>query len=118
MQHTANVRQYRDIFNRLFNLGFFRPKKDQCALCVEWKGLPDTEKTEEKQAASEDYIKKKEVRRLRREAKEFSRTEEGKETKMVTFELQKVLYCPRSEVGEFFHRRKLAVYNFTVFDCF
>lgn len=118
LKHTANLRQYRDIFNRLFNIGFFKPKKDQCAFCVEFDGLSEDQKTEEKQRAWEEHRANKEkVRGLRRADKEFSRSEQGKDTKVITVDLQKVLYCPKSEVGEFFYKRKLSVYNFTVFDC-
>ncbi|KAK3932687.1 Ribosomal protein S12 methylthiotransferase [Frankliniella fusca] len=59
------------------------------------------------------------VRRIRQEVKEFSKSEQNSDgkVKVVCFDLQKVFFCPKSDVGEFFYKRKLSCYNFTVYDC-
>lgn len=121
LPNTANERQYRDIFNTCFNLSFFQPKKDKCAFCAEWIALSQEMKVM-KEKQHEEHVRCKEtVRKLRREDKILSRSEETKENglnlKVITFDMQKVLYVPKCDVGEFFYRRKLSNYNFTIFDC-
>ena len=37
---------YRKIFCEKFNISFFKPRKDQCAICERFINLSDTEKTE------------------------------------------------------------------------
>lgn len=117
---TASVRQYRDIFNSCFNLSFFKPKKDQCAVCCEWDGLNPDEKNlkPDLKKKYEEHMKNKEhVRELKKNDKEASRVDEGKKTRVLTVDLQKVLYSPTSDVGEFFYKSKLSCYNYTVYDC-
>lgn len=122
--NTATLRQYRDIFNTYFNLGFFKPKKDQCFICAEWKLLPQEKKLAlpEKAAEIADHVKKKQiVRKMKREDKADSRDKEKNpdlnKMRVISFDLQKVFLTPRSDVGEFFYKRKLSSYNFTVYDC-
>lgn len=109
---TATQRQYRDIFNNYFNLSFFKPKKDQCSLCAEWKSAP--EETQERY--NEHQNSKTFVRELKKQDKVTSRENESK-TRVLTCDMQKVLYCPKTELGDFYYKRKLSVYNFTIFDC-
>lgn len=110
---TATLRQYRDVFNTFFNISFFKPKKDQCSQCAEWK------RTE---ANAESYNlhqnSKAHVRELKKQDKIFSRdSSQGSNQRVLTCDKQKVLYCPKSEMGEFYYKRKVSVYNFTIFDC-
>jgi len=122
--NTATLRQYRDIFNTYFNLGFFKPKKDQCSVCAEWKAFNGEEKLAHPEKAAEiaDHVKKKQiVRKMKQQDKANSRDKEKNpglsKMRVISFDLQKVFLTPRSEVGEFFYKRKLSSYNFTVFDC-
>lgn len=124
--HTATLRQYRDIFNTYFNLSFFKPKKDQCFQCSEWKAFTEQEKLAhpEKLAAYDEHVKNKQlVRDLKWLDKVKSRDREANAVagspvmRVITFDLQKVFLCPKSDVGEFFYKSKLSCYNFTVFDC-
>lgn len=59
------------------------------------------------------------VREIRKDIKTLSRSEENKEKmiKVICFDLLKVFFCPKSVVGEFFYKRKISCYNFTIFDC-
>ncbi|KAK3931453.1 putative dipeptidyl-aminopeptidase B [Frankliniella fusca] len=122
--HTATVRQYRDVFNTCFNLGFYQPKKDQCSLCVRWKDLQEGKKQvnfdiDFVQEYKEHETAKKLARDFKQASKDLSRSEQNKDgkIKVICFDLEKVFFCPKSEVGEFFYKRKLSCYNFTVFDC-
>ncbi|KAE8739292.1 hypothetical protein FOCC_FOCC015215 [Frankliniella occidentalis] len=121
-ENTATIRIYRDIFNCSFNLGFHKPKKDQCSLCHRWNYL-SLEKQMENEALKKEYTEHQQaktlVRSIRKEVKEFSRSEanSNNKVKVICFDLQKVFFCPKSEVGGFFYKRKLSCYNFTVYDC-
>lgn len=122
---TASLRQYRDIFNTCFNLSFFKPKKDQCSVCCEFQSMTEEQKLSQPTKviaynAHRNAIEK--ARSLKTEDKALSRDTEamatlGKNVRMVTFDLQKVLYCPRVEIGDYYYKRKLSCFNFTVFDC-
>ncbi|KAK3911441.1 GATOR complex protein MIOS [Frankliniella fusca] len=121
-EHTASLRQYRDIFNCSFNLGFYKPKKDQCSLCFKWNSLSPEDRVanvELKREYDEHQEAKTLVRNIKKEVKDFSRSDENSNgrVKVICFDLQKVFFCPKSEVGEFFYKRKISAYNFTVFDC-
>lgn len=121
-QDTASLRQYRDIFNTCFNIGFYKPKKDQCATCMKWNRLsieeqpnhPDLMKEYKEHLASKEVVLD-----IRKKSKSFSRSDENKDGKhkVICFDLQKVFFCPQSEVGDFFYMRKIACYDFTIFDC-
>ncbi|KAE8739577.1 hypothetical protein FOCC_FOCC014920 [Frankliniella occidentalis] len=117
LPNTANVRQYRDIFNTCFNLSFFKPKKDQCASCVQWEQFSPEEKEKFSPKHQEHIDNKNTARGLKKSDKEFSINQTPQNIRVLTFDLQKVFYCPKSEVGEFFYKRKLSSYNFTIFDC-
>lgn len=116
--HTASLRQYRDIFDNYFNLGFFMPKKDLCSLCREYDSRNADELSEE---LSKEYRQHQEdkphVRALKKSNRESSRVDEGKTTIVLTVDLGKVLYDPKSDVGEFYYKRKLSCCNYTVYDC-
>ncbi|KAK3907355.1 NAD kinase, partial [Frankliniella fusca] len=117
LPNTATLRQYRDIFNTCFNLSFFKPKKDQCADCVQWERSSPEEKEAFAQTHEEHVENKNTARQLKKSDKEFSINQAEKQIRVITFDLQKVFYSPKSEVGEFFYNRKLSSYNFTIFDC-
>ena len=96
---TASLRQYRDIFNTCFNLSFFKPKKDQCSVCYEFQSMTEEQKLSQPTKvvaynAHRNAIEK--ARNLKGEDKALSRETEatatlGKNVRMVTFDLQKVL---------------------------
>ena len=51
---------------------------------------------------------------MKNEDKEM--TCKDKNIRLINFDLQKVLISPKTEIGEAYYSRKLAIYNFTVFD--
>ncbi|KAK3910145.1 putative ATP-dependent RNA helicase DHX34 [Frankliniella fusca] len=115
---TASLRQYRDIFNSYFNLSFFKPKKDQCSDCAKWE--QSSKDAESPLAVSHKLhlASKEHVRNLKTQDKIASRdTSSPNNSRVLTCDLQKVLYCPKSDLGEYFYKRKVSVFNFTVFDC-
>ncbi|KAK3919936.1 Dihydroxy-acid dehydratase [Frankliniella fusca] len=122
---VATQRQYRDILNSNFNLGFFKPKKDQCSLCAIMGNKSNTRQIrEEKKAAWVAHVKNKEKARALK-AKDVAESMTDKTVVACSFDLQKQLSCPKSENGAYYYRSKLNLYNFTAFnmtdrvgDCF
>lgn len=122
-QRNATLAQYREIFNTKFNLSFFKPKKDQCPDCLAWNNMTESEKAKAEAVKKySDHIQdKKKVKLLKEDdltASKAKNEAEGSSTvRVITFDLEKVLYCPKGENSDFFYKRKLSNYNFTVFDC-
>ncbi|CAG9787842.1 unnamed protein product [Diatraea saccharalis] len=113
-QVVATLRQYRKIFMTDFNIDFNKPKKDQCTRCDIFKNASETEKTNLKYKKTLHIANKHVVRAL----KDFDkrRAEQSDTVVAACYDLQKVLNTPQSEVSLFYYKRKLATYNFTIFD--
>lgn len=105
---------YRDIFNREFNLGFHTPKKDQCLTCAKFKNLLGEEKAAFR-PIYEDHIERKQESQNTK-AVDKQRAAVDASFKAITFDLQAVLYTPFTDVSLLFYKRKLAVYNFTIYE--
>lgn len=111
---NATLRQYNDIFNNDFNLSFFKPKKDLCDVCEQYKLSSDEEKIQI-QTSYEEHIKNKTLARdIKNADKERAKTDP--KLCVAVFDLQKVLTSPQSEVSSFYYKRKFATYNFTIYD--
>ena len=102
---------YREVFNCDFNLGFHRPKKDQCAFCAKVKILTDQEDSQE----YKNHLLRKEQCRIEKQ-EDKAKAENDLTHTSLTFDLQKVLSTPNSSVSLFYYKRKLSTYHFTVFD--
>ena len=103
---------YRDIFCTEFNLGFFIPKKDQCALCSQKKQY---EGDPQKMAALQEHLRQKDrAQDEKRRDKAVAAHDES--CLLATFDMQSVLQLPVSEVGVLYYKRKLVLHNFTVYD--
>lgn len=113
----ASERNYRDIFNTCFNLSFFKPKKDQCSLCTGFDAPNAVNSQEKIMEYNKHREEKQKVRKLKMEDKLLSREEDNSNIRVVTFDLQKILYCPKGEIAEFYYKRKLSSFNSTLFDC-
>lgn len=111
---NATFRQYNDFFNNDFNLSIFKPKKDLCDVCEQYKLASDEEKNN-LQISYEDHILNKTLaRNIKKVDKE--RAEIDPKFCVAVFDLQKVLTSPQSEVSSFYYKRKFASYNFTIYD--
>lgn len=86
------------------NLSLFRPKKDDCEVCVGYRT----------KNLSEDYynvhIEKKNEARLEKT------NDKENENNVFTMDLQSVLLCPKSNVSSLYYKAKLTVHNFTFFN--
>lgn len=99
---------YRKILKTDFNLGFFKPKKDRCDTCEEFKvSQPQVPILKTKYDA---HVADK---HSTREERKTDRENTDDVVTTVCFDMEKVLVCPRSNVSNFFYKRKLNVYNLT-----
>ncbi|KAF2881781.1 hypothetical protein ILUMI_24396 [Ignelater luminosus] len=71
-QQVATQRQYREILNSEFNIGFFKPKKDQCEICTAYKQGSETIKHKMKQKYDSHINNKEAVRSLKDLDKDFA----------------------------------------------
>ena len=110
----ASEYYYRYIFNNFYNLFFFKPKKDQCDRCFAYKNS-SAEEQKAKKSEYEDHRNKSDM------AKKVV-DQDVKEAKIddsiscTVFDLQKVLSLPQSEASVMYYKRKLSLYNFTLYN--
>lgn len=108
---TATKHHYYDIFNTKFNIGFFKPKKDQCDICENYKNTIEKGKLENTYKA---HIDNKDTARKIKADKNDAK--ERKNSCMIVFDFQKVLIIPKTEASSLYYNRKLSVFNFTIYD--
>lgn len=114
--NVASERQYRDTFNKDFNIGFFVPKKDQCNTCTTWKineGNPEI-RTQLLPEFEVHNVNRQRSRDLKAEDK--LRARKCPELCVAVFDLEKTLNLPKAETNLLYYKRKLAMYNCTVYD--
>ncbi|KAL4113156.1 hypothetical protein QTP88_016832 [Uroleucon formosanum] len=95
------------------NIGFFQPKKDQCSICEAWKNFSDIEK-EINQTNYDAHMEAK-IKCREEKEKDVAKAREGM-VQVCCYDLQAVLQTPCGEVNMFYYKRKLGVYNFTVYE--
>lgn len=114
VQEVASYRQYSDIFNTEFNIGFFLAKKDQCDLCVEYENSSE-EEMKNLQETYEDHKKNSTLAQTMRLAdSEVAKQKGSKPVAVFCFDFEKTLICPKAKASVFYYKRKLSVNNFTV----
>uniref|UniRef100_A0A6P7GHP5 Uncharacterized protein LOC114338962 n=1 Tax=Diabrotica virgifera virgifera TaxID=50390 RepID=A0A6P7GHP5_DIAVI len=103
---------YCNIFTNEFDLSFHKPKKDQCDQCTAYEHIdrngPSFAVEDEKY---QRHIKEKE---LSRKEKLNDRMNINNENKVVIYDLEAVLQCPRGETSAFYYKSKLNSYNLTL----
>lgn len=97
------------------DLGFHKPKKDQCATCTKFQNL-DGEAKEAFRPDYEDHIRRKEEAKSEKVADKQEALSNPVGHRCITYDLQSVLYTPCSAVSTLYYKRKLAVYNFTIYE--
>ncbi len=114
-QQAVSFSSYKGIFGKQYNIGFYHPRKDQCQTCTRYK-LASTEKKAEIQEAQDEHL-------ARKERAQNQKKEDASEAKMrnnlcvASFDLQSVLQIPSSEVSPMYYKRKICVYNLTIYEC-
>ena len=109
--HNSSVcyATYYKIFTET-GLKFHRPNKHQCSLCVNAK---------ENSENSSEYVRHMSEKTGARTAKAAAKELAEKTPKHITaacYDLQQLMYCPKSALAEFFYRRRLRCYNFTIYN--
>lgn len=112
----ATERQYRDVFNTEFNIGFFKPKKDLCDVCVAYENSNEDEKLKKKEQYEIHLVNKERAKALKETDAMEAKKEENTSLSVSCFDLQKVLQTPQGNCSLFYYRRKHSVYNFTIYD--
>ncbi|KAM3960074.1 uncharacterized protein ACR2FA_005875 [Aphomia sociella] len=98
------------VFTQDYNISFFRPRKDQCDLCLQYKNsTPD-----QKVLLQESYDAHLEEKTLSRQEKYDDRCKIDDKNKVLVFDLQAILQSPRGDTSGFYYKSKLNSYNFTV----
>lgn len=105
------------VFNRIwhrdYNIGFHKPKKDKCHLCIKFQSL--SEPTEEERNKHEAHLAEKDAVNARYAADQ-ARAKTDSSFVCCSFDLQKVLICPHGSSSLFYYSRKYAFYNFTFYE--
>ena len=112
--NIASEDKYRRVFNYQFNIEFHKPKKDLCDECTAFRYLPEDQKLL-RQAEYNIHIKNKlRAKELMDLDKEEALT--NKSICAASFDVEKTLTTPRSNVSMMYYKRKLNVYNFTIYN--
>ena len=109
---VPSEKTYRTVFCCEYNLSFYVPRKDQCAVCARRNYIGDDT---EKMAAYEEHIRQKNRAEAEKKAdKAKSRTDD--KFAMCTFDMQSILQLPVSEIGPMYYKRKLTLHNITIYE--
>lgn len=110
---TVNYDAYQRIFNKDFNIGFFKPKKDLCDQCVAYENAPEQVKVK-LYASYHQHQEEKSLSRIEKD-RDMKECQDPQSTKIVcTYDLQAVLPCPVGNSSAFFYKSRLNCYNFTI----
>ncbi|CAH1110537.1 unnamed protein product [Psylliodes chrysocephalus] len=105
-----------NVFRRLFKehdppLAIFKPKKDQCSICNEAERL-NSKGTDIKY---QEYVRQEDAIKAMKENDKKASKNDSK-ISYGTFDLQAVLTLPYAGDCQIYYKRKLSLFNFTVFD--
>ncbi|CAK1579995.1 unnamed protein product [Parnassius mnemosyne] len=105
---------YRRIFGNDFNLGFFKPKKDQCLICTKY-ARGDANSNPNLEVEYREHMARKEACNNEK-AKDKERANMLRKFVSVSFDLQAILQIPSGDIGLLYYTRKLTVYNLTIYE--
>ncbi|GFR82956.1 tRNA uridine 5-carboxymethylaminomethyl modification enzyme MnmG [Elysia marginata] len=108
----ATQDKYRRIFDTEFNLGFHWPKKDQCETCISYAFNKDS-LTEEDKLKYEKHIQNKNTAR---DIKNEVKADKSPHNTSCAFDLQQILLCPHGQSSSYFYKKRLGVYDLTIYD--
>lgn len=112
-QDSVSFSTYYSAFKRK-NLKFFKPKKDLCSICESYRQGDEEAKIRLQERFEQHVAEKNKVREIKDNLK--SAAEVNKNSLVATFDLEQVIYLPKSNRCEIFYKRRLSCYNFTVFE--
>ena len=109
---VPSEKTYRTVFCCEYNLSFFVPRKDQCAVCAR---KDEIRGDINKMNLYEEHLRQK------NRAEAEKKTDKAKSLAddnfvMCTFDMQSILQLPVSETGPMYYKRKLTLHNFTIYE--
>ena len=105
---------YEDVFRVEYNIYFHSPKKDQCEFCTRYNNSTAEEKCKIEKKYSDHQRNKVRAREVK--SAEKLRAQNDCHIVSAVYDLEQVLPCPFLEVSVMFYKRKLSVYNLTVYE--
>ncbi|VEN46923.1 unnamed protein product [Callosobruchus maculatus] len=105
---------YKHIFTSEFNIGFHRPKKDQCDYCTEFDNKNDDAKMEMQNDMTAHLARKVEAREAKKVDKDRAKLDES--FMCFAVDMEKILLTPSLKVGKLYYKQKLKTFNFTVYN--
>ncbi|KAK3914291.1 Otogelin [Frankliniella fusca] len=114
-EQIKSEKYYRRIFNTKFNIVFHQPKKDLCDFCTVYTLSSNAQKAAMQAKYDLHLQHKANAKRARKEDEKYAL--ENKTTVCYAiFDLQKVLSVPKLDTGMVYYKRKLSMYNFTIYN--
>ena len=105
---------HRKIFKKC-KLSFFKQKKDMCDHCIRYSRIPKDKLTLQEIKNHKRHLKNKKIpRKLMMQDIETSNL--NQKINVACFDLQKVLTTPKCQNSSMYYMRKLAIFNFTIYD--
>lgn len=105
------------LFRKIFkqkNLSFFSPKKDQCSLCIAYREGSEDDKAKLKQKYNIHISEKTTAREKKAACKKEAM--EDKTMLCGVFDLQQVIYLPRTNESAVFYKSRLSNFNLTFYN--
>ena len=100
---TVSEKNYRNIFNTSFNIGFHKPKKDRCNVCLEFSNSTPEQAAKLKEEYSVHQSNKAVARDLKENYK--LKAQSDSTFSCFAFDLQIILNLPYVENGLFYYSR-------------
>lgn len=112
---AATTAIYQKVFCEEYNLGFHRPRKDQCRICMAYN-IPTSDKSAMETRYQAHIAAKDRAREEKRSSKQLAENSNGKLISC-NFDLQQVLLVPNDPKNNaLFYKQRLKTFNFTVYD--
>lgn len=102
---AVSITTFCSVFNEM-GLSLYRPKKDQCEVCMGYKTKNITDEI------YQEHLVLKEEARSEKSKDKLSENDNI----VLTMDLQSVLLAPKSKVSLMYYKTKLAVHNFTLYN--
>ena len=102
---------YNSVLNK-YNIGFFRPKKDACSRCTQYR---NSEKTADADKNQKEHLENKEMAREEKERDKL-RAENDQRFVAINGDMQQVSPCPKGNASEFFYVSKISCYNYSIYN--
>lgn len=112
--NPKSLTTYKRIFCQEYNYSFFKPRKDQCPVCVKYQSA----KADQKAALEITFNEHKQREADANKSKIYDKERATVEPNFVTatFDLQSVLQIPSSDVSPMYYSRKICGYNLTIYE--